>query len=283
MKKIVLETADLAVAFGKKQVLQGISVQFPAGESVLIAGKNGTGKSTFLRVLAGVIRPDRGKVVWADDMDRRRIGFISDSLSCFEDMTVSAGLDLHRRLYELDGVPRPLLDRVHIDGKQKIRSLSLGERAIFHLTLVLAQKPVVLMIDEIIHHMDAYTRELLIEALIETVDSLGTTVLMINHTFHDVERIPERVLLMKDGRFVVDEKTESLQQRVKKVTMETDWSTDLPILFQRDSGYFHEYYVYPFTEEMRQNGSAFQDLTLPEILKAFIGGSYEAKRTPLGR
>jgi ABC-2 type transport system ATP-binding protein len=278
MNPIILETVDLSLSFGRKQVLKGITVQFPKGESVLIAGKNGTGKSTFLRCLAGVLLPDSGRVVWDPGVDKRRIGFISDSLSFFEDLSVAQGIDLHRRVYRLGSVPDDLLRKVGIDRGQKIRSLSLGERAIFHLTITLAQKPLLLMIDEIIHHMDAYTRELLIEALIESVAALQTTVLMINHTFHDVERIPDRVLLMKDGIFVVDEKTDSLQQRMKKVVLKEPLQGDLPILFSRDSGYFKEYYLYPFAEEMRTRVDApMQDLALPEILKAFIGGSYERK------
>lgn len=84
MSETIIETRDLSLKFGRKTALERISVAFRPGEMVLIAGKNGAGKSTFLRCLARVLEPDKGKIIQAPELRRSDIGFISDSLSLFE-------------------------------------------------------------------------------------------------------------------------------------------------------------------------------------------------------
>ena len=146
-------------------------------------------------------------------------------------------------------------------------------------SVVLSQKPSLLLVDEVMHMLDPYIRDLFIGALIEHMASSQATVLTVNHTFSEIERLPERVLVMDGGRFVVDETAEALPGQMKKVVGRDPLPEGLPCFFSKVDGMYKEYYIYPFREELRAGQAiVFQDIALPEIIKAFIGGGYEQKR-----
>jgi ABC-type multidrug transport system ATPase subunit len=279
MNENVLEVRNLKVRFGKKVALGDIHVQFRKGESVVIAGSNGAGKSTLLRCLAGVIHPDKGQILYAKDVPREKIAFISDGLSLFENMTLKQGLDFHLRTFHIHDPDESFFQQLKFSLNQKIKSLSVGERTLYHLSLLLSQKPAVLLIDEIIHAVDPYLREKFLEAVIEAIDKYGTTMITINHTFSEIQNIPERVLMMEGGRFILDEKSESLKAKIKKVVTDVELPAEIPFVFKKESAFGKEYFVYPFQDDFRRKyPHDFQSLELGEIIKALIGGEYAKKR-----
>jgi ABC-2 type transport system ATP-binding protein len=279
MHEEILSVSGLKVKIGRKTVMDGIDVGFTSGECVLIAGANGAGKSTFLKCLAGVILPDRGEVSYAEGIGPEKIGFISDRLSLFENFSVKQGIGFHTRVFGIESFDSTLIDELNFDPEQKIKHLSAGERTLFNLALVWSQQPRVLLIDEIIHVIDPFLRDKFLEAVIELMDRCGTTVFMVNHTFSEIERIPERVLVMADGRFLVDEKSEVLAARLKKVISDNGIPPELPRIFSRESAGTHEHYVYPVGPELRERFPLeYLDVDLNEIIKAYIGGEYAKKR-----
>ncbi len=279
MSQTIVEAKGLCLNIGRKVVLDDIDTAFLTGESVLIAGRNGAGKSTFLRCLTGVILPDRGEVSYAEGMDRDKIGFISDRVSLLENLTLKQGMDFHASAFHIADFDDSLITKLDLNLKQKIKHLSAGERVLFHLALIVAQRPEILLVDEIIHTIDTYMRTQILDALIDLMDKHQTTVIMVNHTFSEVEKIPERILIMEKGRFILDEKTEDLRAKIKKVTAREPISAELPCIFASESEFRKEYYLYPFEEEFRKTYSyEYQDLDLTEIMKAFIGGQYVKER-----
>jgi ABC-2 type transport system ATP-binding protein len=245
----------------------------------VVAGRNGAGKSTLLRLLAGVLLPDAGAVLRSPEAPMAKIGFISDRLSLFEDWTIGRAVAFHCRVFAISDFDDRLLGRLGIKPGERIRDLSAGERAILQLSLVLAQKPSLLLIDEVLHMLDPYIRDLFIEALIEAMAVQQAAVLTVNHTFGEIERLPERVLVMDEGRFVIDETPEALRGKMKKVVSREPLPGGLPCIFKKTEGEYKEYFIYPFSGELRAaHALDFQDIALPEIIKAFIGGGYEQKR-----
>jgi len=279
MSEIILDARGLTVRYGRKSALNDISVSFAAGEATTIAGSNGAGKSTLLRCLAGVIVPDRGKVVFGAGLAREKIGFISDRLSLYENWTLEEAWKFHRKEFRIGTKDRPRIEGFDLDDKQRIKNLSVGERTLFHLSLLLAQQPAVLLVDEVIHALDPFLREKFLEAVIGAMDEHKTAVIMINHTFSDTAQIPERILIMDEGRFILDERREDLFAKVKKVVGDEPFPAGLPVLFETASNYRKERYIHPFREEWRrESGLEFQEIGLDEIVKAFIGGAYVQKR-----
>ncbi|MBN2400455.1 MAG: ATP-binding cassette domain-containing protein [Candidatus Aminicenantes bacterium] len=279
MNQAIVETRELSFGFSRKKVLDELCVSFPESEWAVIAGRNGVGKSTLLRLLAGVLFPKSGTIVRAEAARQEKIGFISDTLSLFEDWTVERAIAFHCRAFAVDRFDDRLFTRLGLGQTVRIKNLSAGERAILHLSLVLSQQPSLLLIDEVMHMLDPYIRDLFIEALIEHMAAKRATVLTVNHTFSEIEKIPERLLVMDGGRFVVDEPTEALGGLMKKVISREPLPEALPCFFKKTDGIYKEYYIYPFREELRaEHGLEFQDIALAEIVKAFIGGGYEQKR-----
>jgi len=279
MSQKIVEVKNLGIKIGKKIILDDIQIQFQKGESAVIAGRNGSGKSTFLRCLAQVILPDQGEIVFSKGITKEKIGFISDQLSLFENLTVKQGIDFHNFVFEIKDFDYTLINELKLNLNQKIKNLSAGERTLYHLSLLLAQKPEILLVDEIIHTIDPYLREKFVEAVIDLMDRCQTTVIMVNHTFSEIEKIPERVLVMEKGKFILDEKCEDLGKKIKRIESDVEIAEEIPCIFKRELPFFKEYFVYPFEEELRKKFSyEYKDLHLNDIVKAFVGGQYVKER-----
>jgi ABC-2 type transport system ATP-binding protein len=279
MSQPIIEINNLSMSFSRKKVLDGLSFSLNQGEWAVIAGRNGVGKSTLLRCLAGILLPDAGSIIRSQAASTEKTGFISDRLSLFEDWTIEQAVAFHCRVFHIIEFDDGLVKRLGVKPKDRIRDLSAGERAILHLSLVLSQKPTLLLVDEVLHMLDPFVRDLFIEALIEAMAVQQAAVLTVNHTFSEIEKIPDRVLVMEQGKFIIDETPEALRDKMKKVVCQEPLPQILPCFFKRDEGPFKEYFIYPFHEELRaQHALDFQNIALPEIIKAFIGGGYEQKR-----
>jgi len=279
MSQNIVEVENLSLRIGKKKILDKIQLQLQKGEAVMIAGRNGSGKTTFLKCLANVVFPDEGAITYSEKVSKEKIGFISDQVSLLENYSLKQGIDFHKDVYRIKDFDDTLIRELKLDMNQKIKNLSAGERILFHLSLILAQKPELLLVDEIIHAIDPYIREQFLEAVIDLLEGDKATLVMINHTFSEIEKIPERVLIMEKGRFIVDEKSEALGERLKKVISETEISEEAPCIFKRELSHFREYYIYPYSEELKEKFPYdYKDVNLNEIIKAFIGGQYAQKR-----
>ncbi len=279
MSDAILEARKLTVRYGRKYALRDLSAAFAPAEAVIIAGSNGAGKSTLLRCLAGAIVPDKGQVIYGPGLTKAKIGFISDRLSLYEDWTLGEAWRFHRKEFGIEEVARPSIEGFSLDDKRRIKSLSVGERTLFHLTLLLAQRPAVLLIDEVVHGLDPFLREKFLETLIGAMDELKTAVVMVNHTLSDTAQIPERIVIVDGGRIILDERREDLLIKVKKITGDATLPADWPILFETASEYRRERYIYPFPADARPEPALeIEDIGLDEIVKAFIGGAYVQKR-----
>jgi ABC-2 type transport system ATP-binding protein len=273
----MIKVRDLHFNYGKSKIFKGFNLDIAEGDVTLITGINGVGKSTLLRLMAGVLKPAKGEIIFNEKMGtdpRRYTGFISDTVSLYESLKVSQAIDFHKSVYKIDHFDDSLLKRTRIQYNQKIKELSVGQKVIFHLNLILASDPKLLLIDEIIHSIDVYLRGIFLRELIKLMTEKNVTVVFVNLNFRDIENIVDRVILLKDGEIAVDEAIESLKSKVKKVISETPPKT-LPVLFQVDYTGHAEYYIYPFKEEYNGslNGETV-DLDLTAIVNAFIGGEY---------
>ena len=273
----MLKIRDLSFNYGKTNVFSGFDLSVPKGQVCLITGINGVGKSTLLRLAAGVLNPASGSIeidAGTQEDPRRRIGFISDDPSLYRSMRVGQAIDLHMSANDLKHFDDSLLQHTKITKEHRIRELSTGQRTILHLSLILSTEPELFLIDEVIHTIDAYLRRLFLETLIKLLSQRRVTVILVNLNFHDIEHIIDRVVLLKSGKIVVDEGIDDLKAKVKKVVGERP-PRSLDILARLDFLGHSEFYVYPFDPKAGiEDGSRIVDLNLTEIVTAFIGGEY---------
>lgn len=278
MDKNLLEVKGLNVFYGKKCAVKSVNVNFAKGETVLIAGRNGAGKSTFLRALGQLIFPDNGSINY-NDLSKEKIGIITDKMSMFQDLTLKNGIKFHMDIFGIEKFDHTILDHLGMDMNRRISSLSSGERAIYHLSLLISQKPELLLIDEVFYLVDPYIRDIFIDTLIGLLDEGETTIIMVNHTFAETGRIPERVIIMDEGEIIIDEERETLLSKVKKISSDMPEPVDLPVFFSRNTPFGSEYFVFPYEEGMVKDKNLYvEDIGLTEIIKAFLGGSYVKKR-----
>lgn len=277
----MLTIKDLEYAYGKQRVYHDFNLHVPGGEICLITGINGVGKSTLLRLIAGVLKPISGSISFDASLGPRpmeQIGFISDRLSLYKDVTVKEAIRLHQSVFRLACMDEEMIRHTGIDYRKKIRELSIGQQAMVHLSLVVSGRPRLLLLDEVIQPLDAYLKKLFLNKLLELIAEQGTTVVMVNVNFHDIEHIVDRVIMLRDGRILVDEPIEQLKQKVRKLTAERP-PEDLPIVSRVEYPDLSEFFIYPFREEyLPQIEGEVEPLNLTDIVSAFIGGTYAEKR-----
>jgi ABC-2 type transport system ATP-binding protein len=273
----MISIKNLSFSYGKLKVFENFSLDVPEGEVCLITGINGVGKSTLLRLMAKVLHPAAGEIIFDEKMGqdpRQKIGFISDILSLYDSLTVAQSIEFHKSVYNLSRFDDSLIRHTKIGLGQKIKELSPGQKTIFHLSLILSTEPEILLIDEIIHSIDAYLRRIFLEQLIQLQSERQLTIIMVNLNFHDIEHMVERVILLKAGKISVDEKIEALKAKVKKVISETP-PQSVPVLSQIDFSDHSEFFVYPYEDKLKDKiEGEVVDMDLTEIVSAFIGGEY---------
>jgi thiamine transport system ATP-binding protein len=211
----MLRVEDVTVRFDGKAALEGAELEVEEGEVVALLGPSGSGKSTLLRVVAGLQRPDTGRVVLAGEdatavpVHRRGIGVVFQDQALFHHRdvwgNVAFGLlmrnapreEIRRRVAEL-------LELVGLAGfeRRSIATLSGGERQRVALARALSPEPRVLLLDEPLGSLDRPLRERLLDDLERIFDAVGVTALYITHDFAEAFAIGDRVAILRAGRVV---------------------------------------------------------------------------------
>jgi ABC-2 type transport system ATP-binding protein len=217
--------------FGSKPIVRQCSFAIPRGTVTGLLGLNGTGKSTTIRMLMGFLPPTRGSsaILGIDSQsltasDRMRIGYTVEGHFLYSWMRVSDCERFQEGTFSRwNGKQfRNTIDRFGIDLRTRVSHLSRGQRAGVSLALTLCAAPEVLVLDDPALGLDPVSRQALNETILEFVESGDRTVLLSSHLLDDIERIADRILIMVDGRFVVDTTVENLLSRLSTCTLELD-------------------------------------------------------------
>jgi ABC-type sulfate/molybdate transport systems ATPase subunit len=180
-----------------------------ARETFALVGPSGAGKTTVLRSVAGLVRPERGRIALDGHVlfdsaagvdlrpEERRVGFVFQDYALFPHMTVEENVAYGGRARVSE-----LLQRFRIDHLARARpaQLSGGERQRVGLARALARDPDVLLLDEPLAALDAHTRATVRAELREILDALDLPVLLVTHDFHDAAVLASRVAVLVDGR-----------------------------------------------------------------------------------
>jgi ABC-2 type transport system ATP-binding protein len=204
----VLEAQGLGKKYGRKWALSDCSVSIPAGHVVGLVGPNGAGKSTLLNLSVGLLQPTTGglEVLGERPSDSAaqlgRVGFVAQDTPTYASMSVADHL-------KMGALTNPTWDQqiaegriaqLNLDPSQKSGDLSGGQRAQLALTLAVAKRPQLLLLDEPVASLDPLARREFLQVLMETVAEDEVSVVLSSHLMADLERVCDYLVVLVSSR-----------------------------------------------------------------------------------
>lgn len=222
-------TQQLTKYYGDKCVVNHLDLNIPTGSVYGFLGRNGAGKSTTIKMLLGMVRPNYGNMELlgynGDELPpaaRQRIAYLAEGHPLYNWMSIGEAVRFTSAFYPHWN--KELLDQIlehfGLPAKSKIRRLSNGQRAQVSLALAIAPDPDLLILDDPTLGLDTVVRRDFLESLIQIIHRQGRTILFSSHVLGDVERVADRVGILVDGVLRVDCPTEHFKQNVRKVILE---------------------------------------------------------------
>jgi ABC-2 type transport system ATP-binding protein len=204
----VIEASGLGKAYRRTWALRDCTLAIPEGHVVGLVGPNGAGKTTLLHLAAGLLAPTRGTISVLGDRPAAgpaqlaRVGFVAQDTPVYTRMTVADHLRLGAWLNPGwdDSLARRRIGRLGLDPKQRAGSLSGGQRAQLALTLALAKRPELLLLDEPVASLDPLARREFLRMLMEAVAEHGTSVVLSSHLVADLERVCDYLIVLVASR-----------------------------------------------------------------------------------
>ncbi len=203
------------------EVLKGVTFSVESGQVVGLLGKNGAGKTTLLRIAMGMIDPQEGWVR-VFDLDprqepmevKRRVGYVSEEQILPPYLRVDQVIALYKGLFPTwdDDLARRMIERFSIPGAMRIKTLSKGQARQVALLCAVAHRPELLLLDEPAGGLDPAARREFLETSIQLLNETGTTILFSSHYMTDVERLADRIVMIHDGRVLIDTELDELRE-----------------------------------------------------------------------
>lgn len=227
---LAVQTSNLTKYYGKSRGIIDVSLEIEEGEIFGFIGPNGAGKSTTIRVLLNLVFAQKGygKIFGMDIVThskeiKKSIGYIPAEVDYYHEMTVSEFLRYSARFFGMDCEARikELADLFQVDLKRKILDLSLGNKKKVSILQSLIHSPSLLILDEPTSGLDPIMQAKFFDLLREE-NRKGTTIFFSSHILSEVQKLCQRVAIIREGRVVQVEDVASLRHKqLKKVTLET--------------------------------------------------------------
>jgi ABC-2 type transport system ATP-binding protein len=237
---------DLHKSYDGVVALAGVDLEIAPGEIVALLGPNGAGKTTLVSIVAGLRRPDSGRVL-LDGVDilahprhaRRRVGLVPQATGYYPTLTVSDNLRFFGELSGLRG--RALAARISHTAQalgllelssRPARTLSGGEARRLHAAMTLMHMPPLLLLDELTAGVDVHTRARLLD-VVKGLAHDGGAVCYSTHYLHEVERLAAAVVIIDNGRIAAQDSVQALISRYGQPMVELRFDGPAPVLSDR--------------------------------------------------
>ncbi len=222
----VIETRELTKRFGRKTVVDGLTLNVPRGSVFAFLGRNGAGKTTTIRMLLDLLDRSSGsaRIFGLDSVKgvreiRRRIGYVAQNEDLYDWMTVGQMLWFCKGFYPTwdDALVTELTAKLDLPATAKIRHLSRDKQAQLALLLAMAYRPELLILDEPTAGLDVVVRREFLEEVVELIQEEGRTVFFSSHLVHEVERMADWVGIMDKGRLIYCAPMEQLKAGMRRL------------------------------------------------------------------
>ncbi|HEV7962907.1 MAG TPA: ABC transporter ATP-binding protein [Actinoplanes sp.] len=207
----VLRANGLGKRYGRRPALADCTLEIPPGRVVGLVGPNGAGKTTLLQLAVGLLAPTEGTIEVlggrpaSGPEQLAKIGFLAQDAPTYANLTVADHLRLGARLnphWDATAAEKRI-DSLDIDPAQRAGKLSGGQRAQLALTLAIAKRPELLILDEPVASLDPLARRGFMQSLMEFTAETGAGVILSSHLVADLERVCDYLIVLAGSRVLV--------------------------------------------------------------------------------
>lgn len=218
---ITLKADNITKNYFKKSALDGMSIQLEQGRVVGLLGPNGSGKTTFLKLATGLVRPTSGSITICGReigyMSKELVALLPDSEFLYDWMTIKDAGSTYAAFFKDFNTKRysELIDFMKLSFDMKFKSLSKGMKEKLALALTLSRDARLIILDEPLNGVDPVAREQILGAIVKCFNQ-ESTILITSHLINEVESILDEAYFLKEGKIVLHGFTDALRSERNK-------------------------------------------------------------------
>lgn len=218
---VLLETRCLSKEFSGKRALNNVNLSIYRGKIIGLLGPNGSGKTTFIKLLSGLIQPTEGEIRINGKPigieSKKAVAYLPDKSYLNEWMKVSDIITMFGEFYSnFDmALARKLVHDLGIDENARLKSLSKGNQEKIQLILVMSRRAELYILDEPIGGVDPAAREYIINTIIGNYNE-NATVIISTHLINEIENILDEAIFLKNGEIIIFDNCDNIRENSKK-------------------------------------------------------------------
>ena len=216
----LLECKNLCKDFGKKKVLKNVNLVIPRGKIIGLLGKNGTGKTTLIKLINDLLVPTRGEVLingkYVGVESKKIISYLPERTYLDKSMTVLETVKYFEEFYDnFDSKKaRNLIKDLDLDINSKLSKMSKGMQEKVQLVLVMSRRADLYILDEPLGGVDPATRDYILDTILSNFNE-GASVIISTHLISDIERILDEVIFIDKGKIILTSDSDLLREKEK--------------------------------------------------------------------
>lgn len=214
----LLEIKNLYKNYGEKQVLNNITLTVPRGKIIGLLGKNGTGKTTLIKLINGLLTPTEGEIIFEGEkigpQSKLNIAYLPERTYLDKSMTINETLKFFKEFYSNFDIDKAkdLLKKLDLDENQKIIKMSKGMQEKVQLVLVMSRKADLYILDEPLGGVDPATRDYILDTILTNFNE-GASIIISTHLISDIERILDEVIFIDKGEIKLISNADELRNK----------------------------------------------------------------------
>ncbi len=214
----LLEIKNLYKNYGEKQVLNNITLTVPRGKIIGLLGKNGTGKTTLIKLINGLLTPTEGEIIFEGEkigpQSKLNIAYLPERTYLDKSMTINETLKFFKEFYSNFDIDKAkdLLKKLELDENQKIIKMSKGMQEKVQLVLVMSRKADLYILDEPLGGVDPATRDYILDTILTNFNE-GASIIISTHLISDIERILDEVIFIDKGEIKLISDADELRNK----------------------------------------------------------------------